>query len=117
MARTNNPLFRQVSGSLGGQIVYKQYYDKTVISKMPDMSKRKLSEKQKEWNMRMKMATVYARIICGTEEGKVKARIRLKVPAHKAIFNALVKAHLDKFKHLPLNESGVITGTELDFLN
>jgi hypothetical protein len=115
MARTKNPIWRQVSGALGKQIVYKQYYDKTVISTMPDMSKRKLSEKQKEWNERMRLATAYAQYVCTTEEGKVKARIRLKIPAHKAVFQALVKAHLDKFKHLPFSYFVDIIGTELDF--
>ena len=35
----------------------RRYYDKTVVSKMPDMSKRVLSEKQKESNERMWLAT------------------------------------------------------------
>jgi hypothetical protein len=115
MARTKNPLFRQVSGSLGGQIVYKQYHDKTVISAVPDFSKRKLSEKQKDWNMRMRIATIYAKYICESEERKVRARIRLKLPPHKAVFQALVKAHLDYHKNTPIKERKDLKGTELDF--
>src|ERR1043165_3646892 len=104
MARTKNPLFRQVSGSLGGQIVYKQYHDMTVISKVPDFSKRKLSEKQKDWNMRMKIATAYAKYVCKSEEKKARVRIKLDLPSHKPVFQALVKAHLDFHKNIPLNE-------------
>jgi hypothetical protein len=114
MARTKNPIWRQVSGAIAGQIVYKQYYDKTVISAMPDMSKRKLSEKQKEWNRRMSIATAYAQWVCETEERKVLARVRFKIPAHKAVFQAMVQAHLNKFKHSPLGELDA-TDTELDF--
>lgn len=115
MARTKNPLFRQVSGSIGGQIVYKQYYDKTVLSAMPDFSKRKLSEKQKEWNKRMRRATIYAKYVCESEERKVKARIRLKLPPHKAVFQGVVKAHLDFHKNVPLDKFSSLKGTQLDF--
>ena len=115
MASTKNPLFRQVSGSLGGQIVYKQYYDKTVISTMPDFSKRKLSEKQKDWNRRMRYATYYAQYVCESEERKVRARIRLKLPPHKAVFQGVVKAHLDYHKNIPTSKFGDLQGTELDF--
>ena len=61
MARTTNSLLHQVSGMLGNQIVFKKYYDKTVISAKPDMSKRVLSPKQIEWNERMAMANNYAK--------------------------------------------------------
>jgi hypothetical protein len=104
MAITHNPLFRQVSGTVGGMFVYKNYYDKTVISKKPDMSKRVLSEKQLESNERMRLATIYAKFIYKTEEGKIKARIRLKLPAHKSLFHALVKEHLDQHRQMPLEE-------------
>jgi hypothetical protein len=103
MAITNNPLFRQVSGSLD-IIVYKKYYDKTVISKKPDMSNRVLSEKQVESNQRMSLANLYARFVYQTEEGKTAARIRLKLPAHKSLFHALVKEHMDMYRHMPLEE-------------
>ena len=62
---------------------------------MPDMSNRVLSEKQKESNERMRLATIYAKHMYRTEEGKIKSRIRLKLPAHKSLFHALVKEHLD----------------------
>lgn len=104
MAITNNPLFQQVSGTVGGMIVYKKYYDKTVISKKPDMSRRVLSEKQLESNERMRLATIYAKHLYRTDEDKIKARIRLKLPAHKSLFHALVKEHLDQHMQMPLEE-------------
>ena len=104
MAIIDNPFLQNASGTVGRMIVYKKYYDKTVVSKMPDMSKRVLSEKQKESNERMRLATIYAKYIYRTEEGKIKARIRLKLPAHKSLFHALVKEHLDQHRQLSLQE-------------
>jgi hypothetical protein len=72
----NNPFVQNASGSVGKMLVYKRYQDKTVVSKMPDMSKRVLTEKQKESNERMTLANIYAKFIYSTEEGKLKARIR-----------------------------------------
>jgi hypothetical protein len=63
-----------------------------------------LSEKQKESNERMSLANTYAKYIYKTEEGKIRARIRLKLPAHKSLFHALVKEYLDLHKHQTLDE-------------
>src|SRR3954452_20225595 len=104
MAIVNNMFLQNASGSVGKQLVFKKYYDKTVVSKMPDMSKRVLSEKQLESNERMRLATIYAQTMYKTDEGKMKARIRLNLPAHKSLFHALVKEHLDRHKHLTLDE-------------
>jgi hypothetical protein len=49
MARTDsNALLKGFSGAIGKQIVVKQYGDKTVISKYPDMSGVKASPNQKK---------------------------------------------------------------------
>ena len=99
-----NPFVQNASGSIGKEIIFKRYYDKTVISKMPDMSGRILSVKQIESNERLRMANLYAKFIYKTEEGKLQARIRLKLPAHKSLFHALVKEYLDTFKSISLEE-------------
>ena len=99
MARIkNNPLVKGASGKVAGDIVYKTYYDKTVISKVPDMSKRVLSKKQKDWNERMVDANAYAQSFYTSEEEKLIARIRLKLPQHKSLYHALIKEWLDKCK-------------------
>jgi hypothetical protein len=100
----NSPFVQNASGSIGKEIVFKRYYDKTVISKMPDMSGRVLSEKQIESNERLRMSNLYAKFIYKTEEGKLVARIRLKLPPHKSLFHALVKEYLNTFKSVPLEE-------------
>lgn len=104
MAIVNNLFLQNASGSVGKQLVFKRYYDKTVVSKMPDMSKRVLSEKQLESNERMWMATKYAKAWYKIEEERIKARIRLKLPAHKSLFHAMVKEYLDRHKHQTLEE-------------
>jgi hypothetical protein len=106
MAKTKNTLLSQVSGTFGGDDVFKRYYDKTVISKKPDMSNRVLSPKQVEWNMRMRKALAYVGHYYAIEEERIRARIRLKLPAHKSLFHAMVKEHLDRYKNTPLNEIG-----------
>ena len=96
MAKTNNPLMKFASGMVAGDVVFKTYYDKTVISKKPDFSKRILTKKQKEMNRRMKQANAYASHFYSSEEEKIKARIRLNLPAHKNLYTALLKEWLDK---------------------
>ena len=71
---------------------------------MPDMSKRVLSTKQLESNERMFLATKYAKAWYKIEEERIKARIRLKLPAHKSLFHAMVKEFLDQHKHQTLEE-------------
>ena len=93
-----------VSGMLGKEIVFKKFYDKTVISKRPDMSKRVLTEKQIEWNTRMLYANAYAKNIYKNENERMKERIRLGLPPHKSLFHALVKEHLDKYKDSTLED-------------
>lgn len=111
MARSTSPL-HHFSGILGDEIVFKRYYDKTVISIKPDMSNRVLSPKQEEWNERMQLANIYAKLIYKKEEEKLKARMRLNLPPHKSLFHALVKEHLDMNKHLPVNEIGTDSKSE-----
>ena len=109
---------QQTSGTIGKLLVYKRYKDKTVVSKLPDMSSRVLSEKQKETNERMRLANIYAKYLYRTEEGKSKARERLKVPAHKSLFHSLVKEHLDQRRHLPLRQvkDNLIKDIPVDYL-
>jgi hypothetical protein len=104
MAIVGNLYLKNASGSIGKELVFKRYYDKTVVSKMPDMSKRVLSAKQIETNERMRLATKCAKAWYKIEEERIKARIRLKLPAHKSLFHAMVKEYLDLHKHQTLEE-------------
>jgi hypothetical protein len=63
MAISNNILVAALSGSLGKQIVFRRYGNKTVVSSFPDMTNRKLSAKQKAVNENIKKATARAKEI------------------------------------------------------
>jgi len=64
MARTNpEGLLKNVSGKIGDQIVVKQYADKIVISKYPDMSNVEPSAQQKRNRSLFKEAVAYAAAI------------------------------------------------------
>jgi len=92
MIVTGNPLLIGVSGKMKN-IVVKQYKDKTVITAVPDMSKRKLSEKQKEANEHMLIAIKYAQGITRNSRLKQRACELLQVPPNK-VFRAIVKQYL-----------------------
>lgn len=62
MARIkNNVITHGLSGKLGGNIVFKQYGNKTIVSAYPDMSRVKPSESQKKQRTRFKKAMMYAK--------------------------------------------------------
>lgn len=64
MARLpKDSLFGALQGALGKEIVFKQYHDKIVVSKYPDMSKVKPSPLQLEGRNRMREAVAYARSV------------------------------------------------------
>ncbi|MBO9661146.1 MAG: hypothetical protein J7527_20145 [Chitinophagaceae bacterium] len=89
---SNNPLLSKASGRLGN-IVVKQYGDKTVISAFPTTSRRKRTAKQKESNLRMKMAILCAQKVTRNPSSKQRACELLNVPANK-VFRAIVKEYL-----------------------
>jgi hypothetical protein len=104
MAHSTHPLMKLISGMLGKQVIFKNYYEKTVVSKRPDMSNRVLTEKQQDWNWRMKYANAYAKLIYDKKEERMKERVRLSLPPHKSLYHALVKEHLVKFKDMTLDD-------------
>lgn len=95
MATSDNILLKQVRGTLGKQLVIKQYGDKTVLSAYPDMSSRKLTPKQIEANERMARANDYAQGIMYNPELKNAALLRLKVLENK-LYRALIKEYMLK---------------------
>src|SRR5262245_60099209 len=92
MIVTGNPLLTGVSGKLKN-IVVKQYKDKTVVTAVPNMSGRKLSQKQKDANERMQMAIFCAQGITENPRLKQRACDMLQVPPNK-VFRAIVKQYL-----------------------
>ena len=92
MATSENLIFKNVSGHIGKQIVFKQYGGKTVVSKYPDMSKRKLSVKQLRVNETMQEAHYEAKRILADEELRTAAQVRLNVTRNK-LYTSLIKEY------------------------
>ena len=92
MISKGNPLLTGARGKVGNLIV-KQYGDQTVITTVPDMSRRTLTQKQKDANEQMQMAIVAAQGL--TENAQLKQRTceMLKVEPNK-VFRAIVKQWL-----------------------
>jgi hypothetical protein len=97
MAISNNILLRKLSGHLGKELVFKQYGDKTVVTKYPDMSKRKLSPKQVRTTQIMTEANEEAHRIMGDEEMSAAAQVRLNVTRNK-LYTALIREYFKAMK-------------------
>ena len=92
MAISNSVLLKLLSGQMNKEIVFKQYGDKTVVSKYPDMSKRVLSMKQQQNLEKMQDANYAVREIMANEELASAAQVRLNVTRNK-LYTALIKEY------------------------
>lgn len=100
MAISENFLLNQLSGHLGKQIVFKQYGDKTVVSKYPDRSKVVLSPRQIQVNETMAEANYEAKAILADETLRNAAQVRLNVTRNK-LYTALIREY---FKNHPAGD-------------
>jgi polyhydroxyalkanoate synthesis regulator protein len=92
MAISNNLLLNNLSGQVGRQIVFKQYGNKTVVSKYPDMSKRKFSSRQKQLQNTMAEANYDIRTVLGDKKLRMEAQLRLNVTSNR-LYTALIKEY------------------------
>jgi hypothetical protein len=92
MASSNSFLLSKLSGHLGKQIVFKQYGDKTVVSKYPDMSRRKVTKKQLRNMALMEDSHYYAKKIVANESLRNAALLRLNVTRNK-LYTSLIKEY------------------------
>ena len=97
MAISESLFLKKASGHIGKEIVLKQYDGKTVISKYPDMSNRKLSPKQLRINEIMEEANYEARSIMADEELRSAAQVRLNVTRNK-LYTSLIKEYFKKVR-------------------
>lgn len=93
MPISKNILLQQTSGTLGKQVVIKNYSGKIVLAAYPDMSGRKLSPKQIEANKLMKEANQHVKSIINNPLLKEEAGRRLRLPDNK-LYRALIKEYL-----------------------
>ncbi|MXV51926.1 hypothetical protein GS399_13165 [Pedobacter sp. HMF7647] len=87
-----NDITTGLSGAINKQLVFKQYKHGTVVTKYPDRSKVKLSEKQVAANERFKLAVEYARAILADPEKK--AAFAKKLPEGKTVYYAALSEYL-----------------------
>ena len=97
MAYSENLIIKNLSGTMGKELVFRQYGEKTLICKYPDMSKRKLSAKQLQNNQIMEEANDEAKGILADEALRSEAQVRLNVPRTK-LYTALIREYFKKVK-------------------
>ena len=83
-----------VSGQLGKQLVFKRYKDKTVVTKMPDMSRVNPSPLQLLYKKDFKAAVAYARAINKDPEKKRAYAARLQ--PGKSVYNACIREFMKR---------------------
>lgn len=105
MAISENILLKKLSGHIGRQLVVKQYGDKTIISKYPDMSRRKLSPKQILVNETMSEANAQAKMILADESLRNEAQLRLNVTRNK-LYTSLIKEYFKNARLSPAEQAG-----------
>ena len=102
---SENVLWKKVSGQFNRQLVFKQYGDKTVITRYPDMRKRKLSAKQVRVTEMMGDACEYAKGILRNEELSHAAQIRLNVTRNR-LYPSLVSEYFRSKKDVAASAEG-----------
>ncbi|HEY4966160.1 MAG TPA: hypothetical protein VII28_07160 [Puia sp.] len=92
MAITTSLIMQKLSGHLGKEVVFKQYGDKTVVTKYPDMSRRVLSKKQLRINEIMQEANYAAKSTLASEVLRNAAQVRLNTTRSR-LYTALIKEY------------------------
>ena len=105
MAISENLLLKKLSGHIGRQLVVKQYGDKTIVGKYPDMSNRKLSPKQIRVNQIMEEANAEAKRIMANEGLRNAAQVRLNVTRNK-LYTSLIKEYFKNARVTPVEQQG-----------
>jgi len=95
MARTDsNLILKGFSGAIGKQIVVKQYGDKTVITKFPDMTRVKPTANQKMRRGVFTEAIAYAKSIIGSPAKKAAYQKKLK--KGQRVYQAAISEYMKK---------------------
>ncbi len=92
MARTRHPLLAGLSGSIGKQLVFKKYGNKTVVSKYPDMSTVQPSTRQQQQRSLFQAAVAHARHIRHTPE--LYAAYKERLPKGTNVYQAALQEYL-----------------------
>ena len=97
MARVKaNSILEALQGSIGKELVFKQYADKVVITQYPDMSNVKPSTRQKEQREKMKEANAYARTVLSNPE--LKAVYEQNLQKGESVYRKAIKEYFARLK-------------------
>ena len=94
MARTKQAIVKKLSGTVGKQLVFKQYGKATVVTAYPDMSRVKPSKLQKQKRSLFADAVKYAQAIAKDE--KQKALYKKKVKKGQSVYHCALSEFLKK---------------------
>ena len=94
MARVaaNAFLLKGLRGSIGKEIVFKKYGNKTVVTRYPDMSNVKPSELQKQRQRRFAKAVAYVQNI--NRNPALKAEYKAKVKKGQTVYHFAISEYL-----------------------
>lgn len=87
----NNLITENLSGKVGN-VIFKNYGNKTIISKYPNMSNVVRTEKQKENQLKFKAAQAYAKSILSDPAQKLA--FAKTIPKEKKVYHAAISKYL-----------------------
>lgn len=93
---TKGSLLNGLSGTIGKELLFKQYKDKVVVSKYPVMRKVKPTELQLLNRQRMKDATAYALSVLRTPE--LKAAMEKTLHPGETVYHKAKKEYFQSLK-------------------
>ena len=97
MARIRkNSLLAGISGHIGKEIVIKQYADKVVVSKYPDMSKVKASAGQKKSRKTIGEANRYASKVL--KDPKLRKQFEKKLKPGEVLYQKIKQHYFNQLK-------------------
>lgn len=92
MAKSKNILLNGMSGTIGKQLVIKQYSHATVVTGYPDMSGVKPSKLQKHNRGRFAEAVQYAKSVL--QDAKKKSEYQKKIGKGKSVYREAIKEYM-----------------------
>jgi hypothetical protein len=92
MAEAKKGIAKGLQGQLGKQLVFKQYQNKTIVTKYPDMSGVTPSPQQRKARKRFAAAVAHARAI--NNDPAQKAAYQAKIPKGASVYQYALQEYL-----------------------
>ncbi|RZK67957.1 MAG: hypothetical protein EOO92_23770 [Pedobacter sp.] len=89
-----NVIMQGMSGTIGKQLVFKNYSYGTVVSRVPDMSKVIPTALQKAEKNRFKLAVAYAKQVLANPA--MEADMRSRTPVGKRVYHQAISEFMSK---------------------